>query len=210
MEISFQRHWNDKYSNSEQEKLGWYERVPQPSLDLIQECQVDKSCRVLDVGSGSSVLIDYLLEAGYTNLTAVDISEAALDITRQRVGQKGVGRVDFVVDDLTHPTKMKDIQDVMIWHDRAVLHFFVKEEDREQYRKVLDSSLMKGGFAIISTFAIGGITKCSGLDVKQYSPSSLSEFLGKDYALLKSHDFTYMTTWGQERPFIYCIFKKLV
>ena len=35
MDISFQGHWNDKYTNSEQEKLGWYERVPpEPPLDL--------------------------------------------------------------------------------------------------------------------------------------------------------------------------------
>eukprot|EP00960_Hanusia_phi_P026761 746442-Hanusia_phi.AAC.1 len=208
MEISAQEHWNVKYTSNAQEKLGWYEQVPQPSLDLIKECNIDKKSHILDVGSGSSVLVDFLLHAGYKNLTAMDISDAALDITRKRIGPEGQEHVRFLVDDLTHPTKMKDVSDVMVWHDRAVLHFFVREEERNKYRQVLDNALMKGGYAIISTFAVGGLTKCSGLDVKQYTPLTLSDFLGKDYELLKSQDYSYTTTWGQERKFVYCVFRK--
>ncbi len=201
-------YWNSRYDQTEQSKLGWYESQSQPSLTLIQSCQVPKDVLIVDIGSGSSVLIDNLIEDGYTNLVATDISDSGLAITRKRLGERAKN-VQFIVDDLTHPTQLLNLKEVSIWHDRAVFHFFIREEDRQTYRNLLNSVLKSDGFVIISTFAIGGLTQCSGLEIRQYSAETLSEFLGADFKCIQSHDHFYTTTWGQVRPFIYAVFQKI-
>ncbi len=200
-------HWNTRYQQTEQPKLGWYESKSEPSLSLIQSCDLPKDALIADIGSGSSVLIDDLIESGYTNLIATDISESGLAITRNRLGKK-TAHVRFIADDLTHPTELLTLTDVALWHDRAALHFFTQEKDRDRYLRLVKSILKPNGYVIISTFAIEGLTKCSGLEIQQYSPKTMSQFLGKEFKPIRSLKHVYTTTWGQERPFIYCVFQR--
>lgn len=207
--MSIESHWNSRYKETEQEKLGWYESEAQPSLDLIRSCKVSHDDLIVDIGSGSSVLIDNLINDGYKRIVATDISKVGLDITKRRLGEKAE-HVQFIVDDLINPTYLKELSDIDIWHDRAVLHFFTKEPEKQAYGSLLKASLKPNGFAIISTFAVGGLTKCSGLDIQQYTPETLGQLLGPEFKLIKSLKYTYMTTWKQARPFIYCIFQKVL
>ena len=201
-------HWDAKYQNTEQIKLGWYEASPQPSLDLIRKSCVSKDGVILDIGSGSSTLIDHLVADGYTNVIATDISTKGLEITKQRIGEN-LNSVRFIVDDLTQPTHLSSLKDISIWHDRAVLHFFTEEQERNSYLVLLKRVLKHGGFAIISTFEIGGLTKCSGLNIHQYDTQSMIKFLGSEFKLIRSMSHTYTTTWGQDRPFVYGVFQRI-
>lgn len=187
--------------------MGWYEASPQPSLGLIQEFCGSKSDVILDIGSGSSTLIDHLVESGYSQIIATDISAEGLAITKQRLGENS-SQVQFIVDDLTSPIHLPSLKDISIWHDRAVLHFFTEERDRNSYLSLLKIVLKSGGFAIISTFETGGLTKCSGLNIRQYDTQSMIDFLGDEFKLVRSIAHTYTTTWGQDRPFVYGIFQK--
>ena len=65
-------HWDNVYATNVVQNLGWYEDVPIQTLWLIAQCEFDKSAAILDVGVGATTLIDHLLQAGYTNITAVD------------------------------------------------------------------------------------------------------------------------------------------
>lgn len=207
MDNNLKQHWDSKYQNTEQKSLGWYEEKPQPSLNLIKEfCPLKDSC-ILDVGSGSSTLIDHLVQEGYSHIIATDISKEALVITQKRLPD--TSSVRFIVDDLTHPTQLTGLKEISIWHDRAVLHFFTEEKDQKSYVRLLKNILNPGGFALISTFAMGGLTKCSGLDIRQYDEKSMSQLLGDGFKLIRSMPYTYQTTWGQERPFIYTIFQRI-
>jgi|TARA_A100001015_G_scaffold248859_1_gene286501 SAM-dependent methyltransferase len=207
MQDKLKQHWNEKYKTTSQEKLGWYEETSSPSLELIQECGLSKSDSVLDIGSGSSTLIDSLIQEGYTSIIASDISEAALEITKARLGTLAA-KVTFVVDDVLRPDKLDALEKVSLWHDRAVFHFFTEENDRALYLKTLTAILKPGGYVIISTFALHGLTQCSGLPVKAYTSEMLANFLGPEFKLLKEQPHLYTTTWGQERPFIYTVFQK--
>ncbi len=77
--INYKNHWDNVYANSDLTKLGWYEEVSQPSLELIQSCNLKKDALILDVGSGASTLIKSLIEENFTNIIASDISAVALD-----------------------------------------------------------------------------------------------------------------------------------
>jgi hypothetical protein len=43
---------------------------------------------IVDIGGGASRLVDALLEAGYCNLTVLDLSEAALAASQKRIGPR--------------------------------------------------------------------------------------------------------------------------
>ena len=81
--IDYKNYWDKVYSMNELNKLGWYEQTPQPSLDLINACNLNKDSAILDVGSGASTLIKNLIQNSYSNIFALDISQVALDQIRR-------------------------------------------------------------------------------------------------------------------------------
>jgi ubiquinone/menaquinone biosynthesis C-methylase UbiE len=201
-------HWNSVYASKDINRLGWYEAAPEPSISLISKCPIGKDEPVLDVGAGASTLIDYLLDQGYGNITALDISETALQKLRGRLGEEKSRRVRWIVDDITEPAHVAELSDIALWHDRALLHFLLVEKEREMYLTVLKRVVRSGGYVIIAAFSLTGARKCSGLDVMNYDERILSDFLGKDFGLIEHFDHTYYTPSGQERPYIYTLFQR--
>ena len=110
------RHWENVYSSKSDAELSWTQAEPATSLALIAE-----SClagRVIDVGGGTSLLAERLLDRGYA-VTVLDISQAAIDRARQRLGTCA-SKVDWIVADVTAGP---DLGTFDVWHDRAVFHF---------------------------------------------------------------------------------------
>ncbi len=207
MSSPLKEHWNRVYSTREIHRLGWYEPESTPSIRLIERCSLDPDCKILDVGSGATTLIGSLLSRGYRNITALDISEVALEKARERLGEPLASQVHWIVDDMTNPSVALDLSDVAIWHDRAVFHFLTEEPQRQAYLSVLRKALMPGGFVIMAAFAVGGATRCSGLQVQNYDASTLSRMLGPDFELVESLDYTYHMPSGDIRPYIYVLFR---
>ncbi|MBE9489768.1 MAG: class I SAM-dependent methyltransferase [Bacteroidetes bacterium] len=202
------KHWNKAYSNNDITKLGWYEEDPNPSLQLIQKCKFSQDARLLNVGVGASSLIDELVNLGYKNVIASDISDAALEKLQARLGIKK-DKVQWIVDDLTNPAKLSEIDAVDLWHDRAVLHFFTEEKDQDRYFSLLKRKVKQNGFVLISTFNTEGATKCSGLQVHRYNKSMLVDKLGANFKLVEYFNYTYTMPSGDTRPYIYTIFKRI-
>ena len=209
MTQSLKDHWNKKYTSTPITQLGWYESRPIPSLQLIENCEVPKDSIVVDIGSGMSTLIASLLELGYQNLYAVDISDVALEKAKDLLSQEQAARVHWVVDDITDPSPVLQVQNVKVWHDRAVFHFLTEERHRQTYHSVLQKTVMPGGFVIMAAFALRGADMCSGLPVQRHSAESLSEFLGDSFKLLESLDFTYQMPSGDLRPYVYTRFQRI-
>lgn len=206
--MTTKEHWDKIYISREANQLGWYEEVPAPSLQLISKCQVAKNEPALVVGAGVSSLIDCLVEQGHQNVIATDISEAALAKLRQRLGNEKASRVQWIVDDLTHPTHLFNLRDIAVWHDRAVLHFLLGQTEQQSYRATLKRLLKKGGYAIIAAFSLDGAKRCSGLDLRNYNHEMLAEFLGKEFKLLEHFDYTHPTPSGEARPYTYTLFQR--
>ena len=205
---ALKEHWNTVYASKPITQLGWYEPMPAPSLHLIKRCAIDPRDPILDIGSGATTLLKALLEEGYQRLYALDISEVALEKAKEALGSEKASAIQWVVDDITSPSNLLGLPEIALWHDRAVLHFFTSDPIRQSYLSTLLKVLRPGGYAILAAFAIGGASKCSGLDVKNYDRASLAEFLGSGFTLIGSMDYTYQMPSGDLRPYIYTLFRR--
>lgn len=202
-------HWNKVYDSADISQLGWYEECPEESLKLIERCGLGKDESILDIGAGSSTLTDHLLDQDYTNLIAADISEFALNHLKKRLGPAKTALVKWIRADITQPGLNEKIQPVGLWHDRAVLHFLLREEQQSTYLKNLKALVKSSGYVIIAAFSLTGVKKCSGLEVKNYDQKLLSEFLGDEFQLLEYFDHLYHTPSGSPRPYVYTLFQKI-
>ena len=208
MTTSMKQHWDNVYSSKKINQLGWYEEVSAPSLQLLSKCGINKDVTLLDVGTGASTLIDSLIEAGFTNIIASDISGTALSKLRERLGKERAALVKWIVDDVTRSTHIKSLREVDVWHDRAVLHFLLKEDERDAYLTTLKTVVKQGGYVLIAAFSLDGAKKCSGLDIRNYDEKLLAEFLGEEFELIEHFDHMYHTPSGEARPYIYTLFQR--
>ena len=205
--IDFKDHWNKTYLNSPEDKLGWFETDLSPTLKLLSISNISKDKKILNVGAGSTTLIDELLQLGYSNLIASDISDIALENLSKRIKSQNV---EYVIDDLTKPIQLSNLEEVDMWIDRAVLHFFTESKEQDSYFNLLKSKVRKDGFVILAEFSLNGATKCSGLPVHRYSKEMLIEKMGSKFELIDSFEYTYIMPSGAERPYIYTLFKRTI
>jgi SAM-dependent methyltransferase len=190
-------HWDGVYGSKAENQVSWFQETAAPSLELLEHESVGKSSAVIDIGGGVSRLVDALLDRGYTNLTVLDLSAAALNTARSRLGTRAPA-VRWIEADITRwvPEATYDV-----WHDRAVLHFLTVDADRAAYLRALQKAVRPGGLVVIATFALDGPEKCSGLPVRRYSPTSLAEFLGAGFVPIDSRAEIHKTPWGAEQRF---------
>lgn len=200
-------HWNRTYRKVPEEKLGWYEENPEHSLRLINKCNLSKDSYLLNVGAGASTLTDKLLKQKYENIIVNDLSSAAIDKLKERIGKES-DKIMWITDDLTHPSILNNIEPIDLWHDRAVLHFFNKTEEQDTYFSLLKKLLKPAGFVIIASFNLKGATKCSGLPIYRYDKNMLQEKLGNDFKLIEAFDYTYRMPSGDTREYIYTLFER--
>ena len=193
--------WEGVYRVKEEAETSWFEDRPRVPLDLIGATGAERDAAIVDVGAGSSRLVDCLLERGFRRITVLDLSETALARTRARL--PGEAPVDWVVENVLD---WKPNQRFGIWHDRAAFHFLTETVDQDAYLRVMDGALLPGGHAIIGTFAPDGPTSCSGLPVARYDAALLSERLGAGYQLVKSVNYEHRTPWGSAQRFHFWLF----
>lgn len=207
--MNYKSHWNNVYDNKVDEELGWFESNPQPTFKLIEACGLDQNARILNVGAGTSRLIDLLIEKGFTNIIANDLSDSALNKLQKRIYNTYDITIDCLVDDLTAPKKLTKMAPVELWIDRAVLHFFLKPEEQAAYFNLLKTVVAPKGFVIIAVFALDGADRCSNLPLHRYDTAMIQEKLGNEFQLISSFNHTFINPKGGERPYIYTLFQKI-
>ena len=198
------QHWEAIYADRPAEAVSWYQREPALSLALIEAAGVAPDDPVIDVGGGAALLVDRLLERGFSRVTVLDLAGSALAAARARLGPLQE-RVDWVVADATawRPPPAA----YALWHDRAVFHFLVESAERDGYLRALRRGLAPGGHAVFATFAPSGPQRCSGLPVRRYSAESLAATLGAEFRLLDSRPETHITPAGTPQDFQWCLFQ---
>jgi 2-polyprenyl-3-methyl-5-hydroxy-6-metoxy-1,4-benzoquinol methylase len=197
-------HWEKIYGTKAPETVSWYRPHLETSLTLIERAARDKLASIIDVGGGESTLVDDLLVRGYQNLTVLDISQTAVDVTRKRLGL-AAEQVHWLVTDVTVAELERGAYDV--WHDRAVFHFLTAIEQRIAYVRNVAHAVRPGGHVIVSTFGPEGPDKCSGLDVVRYDAESLHEQFGTRFHLVESSRELHLTPFGTTQQFLYCYCK---
>ena len=198
------QHWEDVYRQKADDTVSWFQVHPDVSLELIRAARLAPSDPVIDVGGGASRLVDHLLAAGHTDLTVLDISEAALERAGARLGKAAL-KVNWLVADIT---AWKPRRVYRLWHDRAVFHFLTEPADRVAYRRALDAALAPSGTAIMASFALDGPERCSGLPVQRYSSASLAAELGAGYKLQHGRSEDHVTPQTRIQRFQYSVFER--
>ena len=168
--LDVRHHWEDLYHGTSPNMVSWYQENPAISLDFIEKTELPKDAPILDVGCGASTLVDQLLLQGYRNLALLDTSTRALFLTQERLGGKATD-VTWHHGDVTRYSLPHRYS---LWRDRAVFHFLVDPTDRRAYVTSLRQALRPSGHLILATFAVGGPTRCSGLDVVQYDRQKIT------------------------------------
>lgn len=204
--MNYKEHWNSVYDSKTNEQLGWYEVVPEKTMQLIEDCNLKSNATILNVGAGTTILIDELLKKGFTNIIANDLSESALKNLKHRIKSDFNYNLECIVDDLTQPTSLQKLSHIDLWIDRAVLHFFLKEEEQQAYFELIKKVVAKNGFVLIAVFALDGAEKCSGLPLQRYDLNMLQQKLGDNFKLIDSFNYTFINPFGGERPYVYTLF----
>jgi len=200
-----QQHWETVYRTKAPDAVSWYRPHLDTSLALIERAAPDRNTAVLDVGGGASTLVDDLLARGYRDLSVLDISAAALNVARERLGE-AADKVTWLAADLLDAPLPQARYD--LWHDRAVFHFLTEAEQRAHYLRQLTRALKPGGHAVLATFGPQGPVKCSGLDTVRYDAERLVRVLGDGFTLVDSMLEFHATPFGTIQPFLYALFRK--
>ena len=196
-------HWENIYATKGMQEVSWFQKVPTTSLELINQVAKDKQDAIIDIGGGDGFLVDNLLGLGYTDITVLDISKNAIDRAKKRLG-KLADKVKWIVADIT---EFVPKQEYVIWHDRAVFHFLTHLDDKENYRKLVNTAV--SGYFILATFSDQGPNKCSGLEICNYSKQDMQAFFSGSFMITSSFKYNHPTPFGTYQNFIFSVFNKM-
>lgn len=199
-------HWEKIYATKGATEVSWYQEHARLSLKLIRDAGVSLSAPIIDVGGGASTFVDDLLANGYTNITVLDLSGAALAAAKSRLGSRA-SDVHWLEENVVKSKLPAGAFDV--WHDRAVFHFLATEQERHAYVRAVLRAVKPGGIVIVATFAEDGPTQCSGLPVMRYSASELHAEFGEPFLLLGHQRESHYTPSGSEQKFVYCFCRRM-
>jgi SAM-dependent methyltransferase len=190
-------HWEEVWESRSPDEVSWFEPEPTMSLAMLASLDLDRSAPVVDVGAGSSFLVDRLVERGFGDVTLLDASAHALAVVRARLGD-AAGAVTFVCSDVL---RWRPDRRYGLWHDRAVFHFLVDDADRAAYVDLVAGAVHRGGYLVVGTFAADGPTHCSGLPVARYTTAELAAVFSASFALVQEARDDHTTPAGGIQPF---------
>lgn len=198
-------HWDNVFTHKSDQQKSWYQAYPATSVEFIEALQLAKDAAIIDVGGGDSHLAEALLEKGYTDITVLDISAAAIENARARLGEKA-DLVQWITSDILQfvPARQYDC-----WHDRAVFHFVTHPESILHYTQLMKDAIRQGGALIVGTFAEDGPEKCSGLPVQRYSQAALAEVLRPAFEKIHCIDEKHQTPFNTMQSFTFCRFRRV-
>lgn len=195
-------HWEKVYKTKEDHEVSWFQEKPFESLSLVTKYQQNHEQAIIDVGGGNSNLIFELDLLRYSDLSVLDISAYALNRSKSKAY---LADVQFIESDVLEFLSLKKFD---LWHDRAVFHFLVSDEDKAKYIDVLKSNLKPKGVFVLATFSKSGPEKCSGLEISQYNINELLTFFGNDFTLVESFQKDHETPFCTLQNFLYSVWRK--
>lgn len=205
-EFKRKEHWEKIYQTKKPEEVSWFQPTPQTSLDFIKKFNIPETAKVIDIGGGDSFLVDHLLDLGFQNVTVLDISEAALERARKRLGSRAE-KVKWIVADAG---EFEPVEQYDFWHDRAAFHFLTDKEEISKYISAAHKGLSPDGLLVIGTFSDQGPEKCSGLTIKQYSEESMTRRLQPLFQKIECTILNHRTPFDTVQNFVFCVFRKLI
>jgi SAM-dependent methyltransferase len=195
------QHWESVYGQKTPSEVSWYRPHLERSLRFVEEARIPKDAAIIDVGGGTSTLVDDLLDRGYSKLTVLDISKKAIISAKDRLGPRAAS-VTWIEADIASVNLPEHGYD--FWHDRAVFHFLIDTAARGRYVAAVRHAVKPGGHIVVATFGPSGPERCSGLEVMRYRPEEIHAEFGHTFQKVGSSSEVHKTPWGKEQEFVYC------
>ncbi|WP_306353081.1 class I SAM-dependent methyltransferase [Flavobacterium sp. '19STA2R22 D10 B1'] len=198
------QHWENVFTTKQPNEVSWTQDYPKTAIDYIEMSGLPKSANIIDIGGGDSNLVDALLEQGFQNIWVLDISSAALERTKKRLGEKA-SQIHWVVSDITEyqPDVTFDF-----WYDRAVFHFLTEEAQILKYVQLVENAVNENGNFLLGTFSENGPLKCSGLEIKQYSEYAMKSMFNNCFEAIQCFTENHTTPFNTMQNFQFCGFRK--
>ena len=203
MNYNLKLHWEKIYDEKNEDEVSWFQKETNESIKMIQSAGIENP-KIIDVGSGRSKLLKNLIEIGYNHLTYLDISESALEKSKEFLGEKS-NKVRWISKDIL--SFMTD-EKFDIWHDRAVFHFLNEENLIRKYIEIVEKNISESGHLIIGTFSENGPLKCSGLEVRRYSEKVIEKLFNRSFKLIDSFYYDHVTPFNTTQNFLFSHFIK--
>jgi 2-polyprenyl-3-methyl-5-hydroxy-6-metoxy-1,4-benzoquinol methylase len=204
--LNRKEHWENIYTTKKPTDVSWFQVYPKSSMEFISLLNLPIDSSIIDIGGGDSNFVDSLLDKGYRDITVLDISAKAIERAKARLGEKA-SLVNWIVSDVT---EFNPDRQYNFWHDRAAFHFLTTEEQSDKYVKIARKGIQGNGYLILGTFSETGPLKCSGLEIKQYSESSMSAKFEKDFKRIKCIKEDHQTPFNTIQNFLFCSFQKRI
>jgi SAM-dependent methyltransferase len=198
-------HWENVYGTKSHKDVSWYADHVEVTPAWIHDLKLSPDAALIDVGGGASTWVDDMLGQGFHSVTVLDISGAALNIAKARLGERA-STVHWLEADVREQSFAP--QSLDLWHDRAVFHFLTEESDRERYRAQVFAALKPGGYLLFSIFADDGPEKCSMLPVRRHSEAELATFFAESMEVVRSERGVHKTPGGAEQRFVTVLLRK--
>lgn len=199
--LTYKSHWENVYNTKSSNEVSWTQSIPKASLGFVQSFALLKNAKIIDIG-GDSKFVDFMIEEGYENITVLDVSESALEKAKKRLKDKA-DIVSWICSDI-NDFEAETTYD--IWHDRATFHFLTTESQISKY--VQTASHCVNQYMVLGTFSMDGPTKCSGLDIRQYSEKTLDDTMEKYFEKVRCITENHTTPFNTIQNFLFCSFKK--
>jgi hypothetical protein len=184
------------------------------------------------IGAGTSVLVAELLQAGYTDIEAIDLSQVALDRlvdsceamvcgttpdgAHSQIEPEHMAENSLVGAAPTRGLRVRCVdvravcfeEPVTVWHDRAVLHFLTDPADQAAYVARARDAVVVGGHVVLAESALTGPAQCSGLPVARHETRSLAALFAPHFSLVESSERTHVTPAGVEQQFVHALLRR--
>ncbi len=199
-------HWDGRYRDTGSARVSWFTPDMSTSVGLLHRAGTSPTTSVVDVGGGTSVLVDRLVAEGTADVTVVDVSGVALDEARRRLAARAPdNRVVWVHADVLDWTPGRTWD---LWHDRAVFHFLTQPDDVARYVDLAARCVAVGGHLVVGTFSEDGPPTCSGLPVSRYSTAALASVFARAFDLVHAADEDHLTPSGTFQHFSWVLLRR--
>ena len=203
MNYNLKLHWEKIYDEKKEDEVSWFQKETNESIKMIQSAGIENP-KIIDVGSGRSKLLKNLIKIGYNQLTYLDISESALEKSKEFLGEQS-NKVRWISKDILN---FKTEEKFDIWHDRAVFHFLNEENLIRKYIEIVEKNISESGHLIIGAFSENGPLKCSGLEVRRYSEKVIDKLFNRSFKLIDSFYYDHVTPFNTTQNFLFSHFIK--
>ena len=203
MNYNLKLHWEKIYDEKNENEVSWFQKETNESIRMIQSAGIENP-KLIDVGSGRSKLLKNLIKIGYNQLTYLDISESALEKSKEFLGEQST-KVTWISKDILN---FKTDEKFDIWHDRAVFHFLNQENLIRKYIEIVEKNISESGHLIIGTFSENGPLKCSGLEVRRYSQKVIEKIFNRSFKIIDSFYYDHVTPFNTTQNFLFSHFIK--